>query len=140
MNLDGSVIRKDGKDITLEADGCEDILTMDSGLLEGNRMLYVRLYSDNTCIGDNIYFRRFPNDYDYEVPSISKEITVTDDGYVIELSSDTLVRGLYLYTDNENDIFEDNYMDLIPGFSRTVHVESDTPESEFITTLKFHTL
>jgi len=140
LDFDGTVVRRDDVEFRTGSNECKDIFAMSPALLEGNRLLYLRLYSGNQYIGDNIYFSRFPNSYDYSDPAIRKEITATEDGYIIDVTSDNLVRGLYLFTDNENDIFNDNYIDVIPGFTRRIHVRTDKTENEFITTLKFHTL
>lgn len=140
LDFDGTVVRRDDVEFRTGSNECKDIFAMNPALLEGNRVLYLRLYSGNQYIGDNIYFSRFPNSYDYSDPAIRKEITATEDGYIVDVTADDLVRGLYLYTDNESDIFDDNYIDVIPGFTRRIHVRTDKPENEFKTTLKFHTL
>jgi beta-mannosidase len=55
-----------------------------------------------------------------EKPHISKAISATDQGYLITLSADKLVKDLYLSTDEKGQ-FSDNYFDLLPGKKVTVN-------------------
>jgi beta-mannosidase len=140
LDFDGKVISHQSKDVTVGAEGVKDFFDIPVVMLDGDRVLYVRLISQDRIIADNTYYSRFANSYSYGDAEIVTQVEAAEGGYMIKVSTDRLVRGLYLYTDNENDIFQDNHMDLIPGFGRTIYVESDTPKKEFITTLKYHTL
>ena len=134
------MISRQSKDVTVGAEGVKDFFDIPVGMLDGDRVLYVRLTSKDRVIAENTYYSRFANSYSYGDAEITTEVQAAEGGYMVKVSTDRLVRGLYLYTDDENDVFQDNHIDLIPGFSRTIYVESDTPEKEFITTLKYHTL
>ena len=91
-------------------------------------------------ISENTFFTRYPNRYDWGEPAIDIEVSETTDGFELTLTTDRIARCTYLYTDNENDCFEDNYIDLIPGFPKKVAVRSNMTYDNFNTTLKYQTL
>ena len=140
MDFEGNVLWDRTVGCRLEADGVKDMISIDSELLEGNRFLYVRLLEDGNEVAGNTFWTRFPKEYEYGEPKVRIEVKELADGLELTVSSDRLARGLYLYTDNDNDIFEDNYMDLVPGFTRRITVRTDSTAEEFKTTLKYQTL
>jgi hypothetical protein len=62
------------------------------------------------------------------------------DGVELTLTSDRLARGFYLFSDNDEDFFEDNYIDLIPGAEYKIKVRTQKTAEEFKTTIKYQTL
>ena len=140
MDFEGNVLWDRTVGCRLESDGVKDMISIDSELLEGNRFLYVRLLEEGNEVSENTFWTRFPNDYEYGEPKVRIEVKERAEGLELTVSSDRLARGLYLYTDNDNDIFEDNYMDLVPGFARRITVRTDSTAEEFKTTLKYQTL
>lgn len=140
MGLDGKVRRHDSFTCSVKTEESEDILELESKELDGDAFLYVRLIENDLAVSENTFFNRYPNAYDYNDPQITIETRKTDHGVDLILSADRLARCLYLYTNNENDIFEDNYMDLIPGFPRRISVKTDSDADKFKTIIKYQTL
>jgi beta-mannosidase len=64
-----------------------------------------------------------PKDLRLENVDITKKIIKSDDGFTIELSSSTLQKDVFLYSDDTGR-FKDNYFDLLPN---------ETKEVKFIT-------
>lgn len=136
----GNILKTVKSGCMLGPDEARDILRLDKAELDGDRFLYVRLIEDGEIVSHNTFFSRFPNEYDLPEAAIRFEAEDQGDGIDLTISADSLARGLYLYTDNGQDIFEDNYIDLIPGFPHRIHVKTDLDKNEFITTLKYKTL
>jgi beta-mannosidase len=74
----------------------------------------VKLLKGNQLLASNLYYFSSPKDLKLQKPVITKVVTVSDQGYSIALTSDKLVKDLYLDTD-EMGRFSDNYFDLLPG-------------------------
>lgn len=140
MGFDGNIIKQTDVRCYVNAEGTKDVFRIESHELDGDTFLYVRLVEGNTIVSENIFFNRYPDEYTRLKPNISIEAVKTDDGIEMILSTDKLARCLYLYTDNENDIFEDNYIDLIPGFSRRIFVKTDKDIEKFNTIINYQTL
>jgi beta-mannosidase len=75
----------------------------------------------------NILYFVPPKDLNLPVPLISKTVKASAKGYTIRLSSDKLVKNLFLSSSVPGD-FSDNYFDLIPG--ETVDVELVTRKKD----------
>ena len=140
MGFDGNIIKRTDVRCYVNAEGTKDVFRIESHELDGDTFLYVRLVEGNTIVSENIFFNRYPDAYERLRPNISIEAVKTDDGIEMILSTDKLARCLYLYTDNENDCFEDNYIDLIPGFSRRIFVKTDKDIEKFNTIINYQTL
>ena len=140
MGFDGNIIKQTDVKCSVNAAGSEDVFRFQGHELDGDTFLYVRLVEDGILVSENIFFNRYPDEYARLKPNIRIEAVKTDDGIEMILSTDKLARCLYLYTDNENDFFEDNYIDLIPGFSRRIFVKTDKDIEKFNTIINYQTL
>jgi beta-mannosidase len=56
--------------------------------------------------------------------SVTTEITAVGDGYDVTLRSPVLARSVYLSFGELDAQFSDNYVDLLPGEAKTIHVNS----------------
>lgn len=74
----------------------------------------VRLIQGKNIIASNLIYLASPKDLKLPKPSVTKTVTLSDQGYTITLSSDKLVKNLYLDTDVKG-ILSDNYFDMLPG-------------------------
>lgn len=140
MGFDGNIIKQTDVRCSVNAAGSEDVFRFEGHELDGDTFLYVRLVEDGILVSENIFFNRYPDEYARLKPNIRIETVKADDGIEMILSTDKLARCLYLYTDNENDFFEDNYIDLIPGFSRRIFVKTDKDIEKFNTIINYQTL
>lgn len=73
-------------------------------------------------------------------PQIHYEIKSVDDGYELTLHADNFIRALQLSVDGEQNRFDDNFFDLIPGITKTCRIQSALPLNEFKTRLKMKSL
>ena len=76
-----------------------------------------------------------PKELNLPEPIISFEIKNEVKGIKINLSSDKLVKNLFLYLD-EDVYFSKNYFDLIPGEIETAYCETSLKKEEFERKLK----
>ena len=79
----------------------------------------VKLLDGSKLIASNFSYFSSPKDLKLPKPTITKVVAVSDQGYSITLSSDKLVKDLYLDTEEKGQ-FSDNYFDILPGEKVTV--------------------
>jgi len=72
--------------------------------------------------------------------NITSAVTREGDGVLVKLGSDKLARSVRLTSGNETAVFEDNYFDLLPGETRTVHVKTSEAPDAFAKTLEVRSL
>jgi beta-mannosidase len=99
----------------------------------------VRLLQDNKLIASNLYYLSSSKDLKLPRAAITKTVTASDQGFSITLSSDKLVKDLYLDTDDKG-WFSDNYFDLLPGEKITVTFKTKEKTENFGDKLKLYSL
>ncbi len=99
----------------------------------------VKLLQGNKLLASNLCYFSSPKDLKLPIPTIKKDIILTDQGYTITLTSDKLVKDLYLDTD-EKGWFSDNYFDMIPGEKVTVSFKTKEKQRISVIGLKLHSL
>jgi beta-mannosidase len=99
----------------------------------------VKLLQGNKLVASNLCYFSSPKDLIMQKPYITKVVTVSDQGYMITLTSDKLVKDLYLDTD-EKGRFSDNYFDLLPGDKVTVIFKTKEKIENFGDKLKLFSL
>lgn len=72
----------------------------------------------------------------YERPDIAVDVTKAGDGYDVAMTSDIFARGVFLSLDGIDNFFSDNYIDILPGQTRTIHVTTPLSEKDFRSQLK----
>ncbi len=108
--------------------------------LDTTRIVFsVKLVQGNKLLASNLCYFSSPKDLKLQKPVITKLITVSDQRYSIMLTSDKLVKDLYLDTD-EKGLFSDNYFDLLPGEKVTVSFKTKEKINNFGDKLKLYSL
>lgn len=82
-----------------------------------------------------LYFVR-PKEMSLQKPEISIDIQEEGKGLTLKISSDKLVKNLFLYSD-EDIYFNKNYFDLIPGRTETVFCKTDLNKDDFKKKFKY---
>ena len=52
------------------------------------------------------------------------------------MTTDVFARGVFLSLDGIDNFFSDNYIDILPGATRTIHVRTSLNEADFRNQLK----
>lgn len=90
-----------------------------------NLILIAELMIDGKKVSQNEYFFKPFKELNIKRPNIKSEISETNTGFKINLSTDKIARAVYLKMNNEPGTFSDNYFNLIPGKSVEVEFKSD---------------
>lgn len=75
----------------------------------------------------NIAYPLRQKQMDYPRPHITTDIAPATDGFTVSITTDVFARAVFLKTRGISDVFSDNYFDLLPGQSRTVHLRTTKP-------------
>ncbi|MDR1652172.1 MAG: glycoside hydrolase family 2 protein, partial [Prevotellaceae bacterium] len=135
MTVNGKIIFDKTIPLNISPNSAEDIFQENLAAIfndipENQCFVLTTLKQGDKEISSNIYYHLYANKYLYsnDLPEI--KISKNNDGFSIMLISKTLIRGVYLYTENENDVFSDNYFTLIPNKSLIINVLSNSTESD----------
>lgn len=91
-------------------------------------VLQMELRIDDKMVADNKYYFTKPKDQLLPEVNIEVQIIEKEAKYFVEVSTDKLVRNLYLNFKDSDLRFSDNYFDLLPGEKRRVELSgSDIP-------------
>lgn len=133
--LDGGISEARTERIDIPANASFRALSLNVGELLGGRAPEETVIRVELRVGDRLYtnncFLVQQKEMLYPKAEVRCEVVPAGDGYDVTVRSDRFVRGLYLSVEDTLVHFSDNFFDLLPGESRTVHAASDLPEKEF---------
>jgi beta-mannosidase len=100
-------------------------------------VLSAEALEENALLSENLLYFALPKELDLPAPRFAGRgganspasialVTEDDDGYVISICAQSLVKNLYLSVDDHAGFFDDNFFDILPGSCVTVHFV--TPE------------
>lgn len=142
MTLDGQIVFSKKVPFELDADGCRDIVSIADKELYGGKkgnevFTYMTLNENGKTLSSNIYYPVYSNQYVY--PEVIPEITVekVDGGVNLRLRSSALIRGLYLFVDDDDSFFEQNFVTLVPGEEKVIKVKTGLSTATFEKQLKY---
>ena len=95
-----------------------------AGGSENGMMLVVRLQDGQVLDEKNVYFE-YHKDLDLPIPHFSIQAGEEDGEKFIWVSSDKLACNVMFYIPGESIFFSDNYIDVIPGRSYKIKVDTD---------------
>ncbi len=91
-------------------------------------------------MAENLYYFLPAKELDLPHPKIDMNVAEIAEGYRIQLSSDLLAKHVYLFLDEVDGFFSDNYFDLLPGQTVTIHFLCDQKIANFESKLRIMTL
>ena len=74
------------------------------------------------------------------MPILSADVTKDGDGLVINLRTNMLARSVRLVSGDASAVFDDNYFDLLPEETRSIHVKTNVAPEDFRRTLDVRSL
>jgi len=87
-------------------------------------LLEAKLLEKEDVISSNHFYFTPIKEIDLPKPEITFKASNTEDGYMLELSTDVLAKNVYLTMEGEG-FFSDNYFDLLPGEKKMVHLTTE---------------
>ncbi len=92
-------------------------------------VLQAQLLVDGRPAAANLRFFARPKELALREPQIAVDLTPSEQGFRVRLSTDTLARAVRLGFDPDDGFFEDNYLDLLPGEAAEVAYRPKGPVS-----------
>ncbi|WP_027392655.1 beta-mannosidase [Aquimarina latercula] len=123
QDFEGKVIWKYDEQISVKANASQVVFNVPMKALDILKDEVV-LVSDFKESNANFYFRK-PKDLKLPPQDVSKKITKVDTGYEITLSSTTLQKDVFLYSDSKGH-FSDNFFDVLPNKEKVILFETST--------------
>ena len=77
-----------------------------------------------------------PKDLKLTDPGLNIEVNEETDKYTIEVTSHSLVKNLFLTVDEGDEMFSDNYFDVLPGETKTVYYPKNENIRDFASKLE----
>lgn len=135
ITMDGRVAHAEKRSLTLPANDAIHVATKRvNDLLGGERPENVVFYITFTTGGKtykNIAYAVSQKDMNYQKVNIQTQVTKVGDGYDVKLTTDKFARGVFMSIKGIDNFFSDNYFDMLPKSSRTIHVRSGKNQATF---------
>ena len=132
IDFNGNILWSESKDIIVQANKSE--LFYELPLLNIGRSNSVLIAEFNES--SSLFYLDRPKSLKLEKADITQKLTKTESGFQIELSSSTLQKEVFLFT-NEKGFFNDNFIDLLPNEKQIIEFKT---EAKSIDDLKIKTL
>ncbi|MBD5224427.1 MAG: glycoside hydrolase family 2 protein [Bacteroidales bacterium] len=141
MKLDGTPvaskkIKYTAQPLTSRQIYAENVYNLLGGLTK-NDVIFVTSFETGDRTYGNIAYANKQKFMNYTKPELTLDITPASDGYDVTVGTDVFARGVFLSLDGIDNFFSDNYFDILPGSSRTIHVQTPLAENDFRSQLKF---
>lgn len=135
ITMTGRVTHTEKMNVKLPANDAIHVVTRSvNELLGGERpedvILYIT-YQTGGKIYSNIAYAVSQKDMNYQKAHIHTAVTPSGDGYDVKLTTDVFARGVFMSIKGIDNFFADNYFDLLPKSSRTIHVRSGKSLEQF---------
>jgi beta-mannosidase len=129
MDFSGGIVFLEKREIVIRSFSAKLVFDKDfSDYLkdehETNRLLNLSLYVENELIADNNLFFVKPKYLKLAAPDIRCKLNRIDNGYLLKLKSDNLVKGLKIILPDTDAQYSDNFFDLLPGRDVKVSIKS----------------
>ncbi len=103
-------------------------------------VIFYITYETGNKTYSNIAYAALQKDMNYRPANITRKIVPTADGYDVILTTDIFARGVFMSIKGIDNFFSDNYFDMLPHTSRTVHVSTSKDLPTFASELEIISL
>ena len=135
ITMAGRVAHTEKMNVKLPANDAIHVVTRSvNELLDGERpedVIFYITYQTGGKTYSNIAYAVSQKDMNYQKAHIHTAVTPSGDGYDVKLTTDVFARGVFMSIKGIDNFFADNYFDLLPKSSRTIHVRSGKSLEQF---------
>lgn len=135
ITMAGRVAHTEKMNVKLPANDAIHVVTRSvNELLGGERpedVIFYITYQTGGKTYSNIAYAVSQKDMNYQKAHIHTAVTPSGDGYDVKLTTDVFARGVFMSIKGIDNFFADNYFDLLPKTSRTIHVRSSKNLEQF---------
>jgi beta-mannosidase len=126
IDFDGKILWAEEKKIGIGANSSniyfqDNLDQLLKGMGRQQILLYAEVLNNNgELLSENILYFLAVKDLELPKPIIEHNIQKSENGFIVNVSTDNLAKNLYLRADEIEGHFSDNYFDLLPGASVTL--------------------
>lgn len=88
-------------------------------------VLKVELFDNEKLLSNNLFYFVKPKDLQLDKPTIKTEVIEINGQQILKVSTDKLVKDLYLNFPNQSIFLEDNYFDLLPNQVKIIELSGE---------------
>ncbi len=140
MKLDGTPIFRKSFNITAKPLTSTELFREDVKKLLGDNdrgdIIFVTTFTTPGKTYSNVAYSTKQKHMNYTMPRLDVKAVPAGDGYDVTIATDVFVRGVFLSLDGIDNFLSDNYFDILPSSSKTIHVTTALPLGEFKKQLK----
>jgi beta-mannosidase len=143
MGFDGTVLTEKTMDVHAAplSSGVDVTLPMQElsalkGFDEATSFVVAELTVDGKLVSKNLLFFELPKDLTLPAAKIATDVTKSGDGYDVRVTTDAVARDVFLSAADLDATYSDNFFDLLPGESATVHVKTSATLEQLKSALK----
>ena len=125
LDFDGNVLHTENNEIIVQKNTSTQLKafhTKGKKFSKKSSVLVLNLKVNGKTIGTKYHYFVHPKDLELKEPEILVSIDEIDGVSYLNVTSNTLVRNLYLYDERSGLVLEDNYFDLLSGETKKVKV------------------
>jgi beta-mannosidase len=138
IDFNGKTIFQKNEPVDIKANSShiyfkDEIKNMAKDVSNKNCLFSVSINEGEKVLSDNILYFLPVKDLDLPKATIKKNIKLKNGEFEVELTTDKLAKNLFLNVENGDGFFSDNYFDMLPRQTITVHFKpsGDMDEKTF---------
>lgn len=135
MDFDGNIVARREQKIVVAPRKSSDVMTEPLSDILGETAPENVFVAMKLMVGDKVYTN---NGYfvkqkyvAYPAADVTATVRTADGGVDVTLTADKFARAVFMSVDGIDNFFEDNYFDMLPATTRTVHVSTPLSADEF---------
>ena len=140
MDFKGNVVNKFVKSLKIAPNSSTVVVNITTEEALGGAKAGDVFIASRLTVGDRVYtnnnFFCKQNELNYPTANITSKVVAAEGGVEVTLTTDNFARAVFMSIDGIDNFFADNYFDLRPGQSRTVHVRTSLSAEEFAKQLR----
>ena len=127
LNFSGTVISKREIEVKINQNTSTELIKIDeTDLLKNYKqneiVLKVELFNERKLLSNNLYYFVKAKDLKLEIPKIKTTIVKKDGKQYLQVTTDKLVKNLYINFPNQSLFLADNYFDLLPNDIKQIEI------------------
>lgn len=147
MDFDGNVVWQEASIVEVPANSSNDYFDVNKNEFRHkyrrqlkNLVLLTEIKQNGNVLSKNSYFFSPFKDLNIPTPKVEYAFEKVADGYTVQLKTDKLAKNVYLQIGDEEGFFSDNYFNMMPGESASIHLKSEISEEKLKEVFSLQTL
>lgn len=141
MTLEGKTLFSKTQQLSIAANSSQDmyqvaLTELIAGAKSNEAFVVADVVEGGKIISSNIYYPEYSNKYSYPDVKPTIKTAISDNGVMLSISSPVLIRGLYLWLDDQESHFSDNYVTVVPGRDLKINIETTLTPAQIESSLR----